>query len=38
MNGRAVCKECGAVYPLMADNRIEAENEWNEIVSNFNGE
>ena len=34
----AVCEECGAVYPLMANNRIDAEKEWNEIVSNFGGE
>lgn len=34
----AVCKECGAVYPLMANNRIDAEKEWNEIVSKTEGE
>lgn len=25
----AVCEECGAVYPLKADNRLDAVREWN---------
>lgn len=29
----AKCSECGAIYPLFADNRQEAEKEWNEEVS-----
>ena len=25
----AVCEECGAVYPLKADNKLDAVREWN---------
>ena len=29
----AICKDCGAHFPLMANNRLDAIKEWNEIVS-----
>ena len=28
-----ICKDCGAHFPLMANNRLDAIKEWNEIVS-----
>lgn len=33
----AVCNDCGGIYPLVADNKIEAEKEWNEKVSETGG-
>lgn len=27
----AVCNDCGTVIPLKADNRIDAEREWNNM-------
>jgi len=37
-NGRwyAICKDCDAVFPLIANNRLDAIKEWNEISVQWN--